>query len=144
MDKAFADVTQTESKLWTPLHIRATNSHCLDPQETCNIYGKVLQRITRDNDTLRRMIKNIEIEQQCLKELLRDEPHWMGSVNGTQRKLMHCSMNLENILEAAQRESGNVLDTSPRPPPRKESTSNVECVCFSRKCMKNRSVHLNS
>eukprot|EP01084_Bolivina_argentea_P167685 290965_1 len=107
------DVTQTQSKLWTPLHIRTTKqsknqnlnrNQTISPEQTCYIYESILSDINRDNKTLKQLIENLEIEQKCLYELLKDEPHWMGSVNGTQRKLMYCAMNLEIILLKLQKE----------------------------------------
>ena len=83
-----------------------------------------LQCINRDNDTLRKLVENIEIEQGCLKELLRAEPHWMGSVNGTQRKLMHCGMNLETMLFKLRQQGSDPLDVVPElDPTRSRATS---------------------
>eukprot|EP01083_Nonionella_stella_P221976 792510_1 len=113
------DVTQTQSKLWTPLHIRSTKSYAnvtpnqtaCSPEQTCDIYESVLQTVNRDTKRIKEMIDNIEIEQKCLKQLLRQEPHWMGLVNGIQRKLMHCSINLEITLSTLQQNRENRLNT---------------------------------
>ena len=118
------DVTQTQSKLWRPLHIRqrrtasknttqiASPTVCT-PEQTCDIYANVLQCINKDNERIKQLIENIECEQQCLKELLHDETHWMGSVNGTQRKLMHCGMNLDIMIKSLQDSTQDGLTTIP-------------------------------
>ena len=64
-----------------------------------------MQSINKDINALKEMMDNIEVEQNCLKELLHDEQHWMGSVNGTLRKLMHCSVNLELLESKLQKQT---------------------------------------
>ena len=71
MTDAF-EVTPSQSKLWTPLHIRKTTNSSKNcgsnsnihrsaivctPEQTCEIYEQVLNYINRDNERLKQMIE---------------------------------------------------------------------------------------